>query len=100
MKKILLAFVIFFLSVSSLHAQQKLTEFQSKGDVMSVDPMYGRITIKHGAIKGFSGDTETEFFVNSSGLLQNITKGDLVEFTIMHEILFINFFKQPCVIGA
>ena len=43
------------------------------------------MTIKHGAIKGLSGDAETEFFVTSPELLKGIAKRDLVDFVILEE---------------
>ncbi len=64
-------------------AQAKTTEYQGKGEVISVDPPYQRLTIRHGAIKGFSGDTETEFALAASDLFNGINKRDLVEFTVV-----------------
>ena len=82
MKKILFILALFSLSFSPLYAASKPSTFDSSGEVTSVDPLYSRITIKHPAIKGFSGDEETEFFVNSADILKGITKKDLVNFTI------------------
>ena len=66
---------------SASFAAPKRTE--SEGEVLSVDPMYSRVTIKHGTIKGFAGDSETDFVVTSSDLLKPINKGDLVAFTLV-----------------
>lgn len=82
MKKILFVFVLFLSMTGVLYAALKPTHFESSGEVTSVDPLYSRITIKHEAIKGFSGDGEAEFFVNSPDLLKGISKGDLVTFSI------------------
>ena len=56
--------------------------FQASGEVISVDPLYSRITISHSPIKGFSGDGETEFTVKTADLLKKISKSDLVDFEI------------------
>lgn len=85
MKKIFL-FLVLSLSFSSvLYAASKPSHFESSGEVTSVDPLYSRITIKHPAIKGFSGDAETEFFVSSPDILKGISKDDLVNFSLVDE---------------
>ncbi len=87
MKK-MLVLALFFLVVfiaSAFAAEQKNTRFEASGEVVSSDPLYGRVTIKHGAIKGLSGDAETEFFVTSPELLKAINKRDLVDFVIVDE---------------
>jgi hypothetical protein len=48
-----------------------------------VDPLYSRVTIAHKAIKGFSEKTQTEFVVASAGVLEGLSKRDLVEFTFV-----------------
>ncbi|OIO36072.1 MAG: hypothetical protein AUJ72_06150 [Candidatus Omnitrophica bacterium CG1_02_46_14] len=69
--------------ISSLvFAAPKESVYQGSGEVTSVDPLYSRITIKHGAIKNFVGDSENEFFVQSSDLLKNIAKRDFINFTL------------------
>ena len=68
--------------ISSVAAFAESKHFEGKGEVTSVDPLYSRVTIKHDAIKGFAGDTETEFFVSSATLLNNLGNRDLVEFSI------------------
>ncbi len=65
-----------------LAVQAKTNTFDGKGEVVSADPLYGRITIKHDAIKGFAGDEETEFVVSSNDLLKGLGRRDLVDFTI------------------
>lgn len=85
MKKTSLILVLLLFTASQGYADQKLTRFETNGEVTSVDPLYSRITIKHPAIKGFSGDTETEFFVSSADLLKGVSKGDLVDFVITDE---------------
>ena len=87
MKK-MLVLALFFLVVfiaAAFAADQKKTQFEASGEVVSADPLYGRVTIKHGAIKGLSGDAETEFFVTSPELLKGIAKRDLVDFVILEE---------------
>lgn len=64
---------------SSGFAGVKRTE--AKGEIVSVDSVYSSVTIKHGAIKDFSGDGETAFTADPS-LLKNINKRDLVDFVI------------------
>ena len=85
MKKVFFVFVLSLFMAGVLCAAPKPTHFESSGEVTSVDPLYGRITIKHPAIKGFSGDGEAEFLVSSPGLLKGISKGDLVTFSITDE---------------
>jgi Cu/Ag efflux protein CusF len=60
----------------------KSRTLNASGEVTSVDPLYGRVTIHHGAVEGFSGDTETEFVVSSPELLKGLSKRDLIDFTI------------------
>ena len=60
----------------------KAKTIEASGEITSVDPLYSRLTIHHGAIKGFSGDTETEFVAGSAALLKGLSKRDLVDFTI------------------
>jgi Cu/Ag efflux protein CusF len=85
MKKIAI-FVLFsaLLAGTAVHAADplKTRTLESKGEITSVDPLYGRVTIHHGAIEGFSGDAETEFVVSSGALLKGLSKRDLVDFTI------------------
>ena len=85
MKKIaLIGFFVFLLLLSfNVNVEARNTQFEGKGEVMSVDPMLSRITIKHQAIKDFSGEAETDFFVSSGNLLKGISKRDWVEFTIL-----------------
>ena len=75
----LFAAVCFAQSIS--FAALKRTE--AEGEVLSVDPVYSSVTIRHGAIKGFAGDGQTDFAVTSSELLKSINKGDLVSFTLL-----------------
>ncbi len=85
MKKIAL-FVLFsaFLAASAVHAADPLKSktLEASGEITSVDALYSRVTIHHGAIKGFSGDTETEFVASSADLLKGLSKRDLIDFTI------------------
>ena len=85
MKKLffILALSVFFYSL--VYADTKVLNFESSGEVTSVDPVYGRVTIKHPAIKGFSGDGETEFVVKTPELLKAISKSDLVNFSASDE---------------
>src|SRR3989338_8433949 len=84
MKKVLLMMVgmasIFLVSVV---ATAKTATYTGKGEVTAVDSPYGRITIKHGAIKGYSGDGETEFPVTDAGILKGIERRDLIDFELM-----------------
>jgi Cu/Ag efflux protein CusF len=84
MKKVLLFSVISFLSLCSvsLAADAKIREYQAKGEVVTVDPVYAQVTIAHGAIKDFSGADETVFSVSDRTLLKGLSRGDLVEFHI------------------
>ena len=87
MKKFRAILLLSFLLIPSspLSAAQKSGVFEGSGEVVTVDPAYSRITIKHGAIKDFSADGQTEFFVESQDLLKGISTLDLVDFTIRDE---------------
>lgn len=57
--------------------------FEGKGEVVTVDPAYGRITIEHSAIKGFAPADESTFSVADKALLKEINRRDLVDFTVV-----------------
>ena len=84
MKKVLLFSFISSLSIvlPALATSAQVRQFHGEGEVLTVDPVYSRITIQHKAIKDFSGDRDSEFFVKSADLLKGIQTGDLVEFDI------------------
>ena len=77
-------FLVFIISlcnfVSNADAEPK--SFSGKGEVVSADPLYGRVTIQHGAIKGLAGNEATEFVVKSKDLLNGLAKHDLVDFSL------------------
>ncbi len=80
MKKTVLAIFLFLFSLVPAQAADSTRQFQSSGEVVTVDPVYSQITIRHGAIKNFAGDGETEFYTTGPGLLKDIVKRDLVDF--------------------
>lgn len=85
MRKFLVLMLSFSLAyVPFCHSADKnaTRTFHGAGEIKSVDPVYSRVTIEHSAIKDFAGDGETEFFVQTPGLLKNIEPLDLVEFEI------------------
>ena len=83
MKKTAGFFLFIFLLISlAVSAQAKTKDFDAKGEVVDVDPLYGRITVAHGVIPGFAGDGKTEFFVESADLLKGLGRFDLVEFSV------------------
>lgn len=82
LKSILFLFLAVLTYLTCHEAKAAEKKFEGKGEVVSVDPMYKRITIKHGAIKNFEGDGETEFFVKSEKELKDLARYDLVDFTI------------------
>ena len=84
MKKVLLFFFISFLSIvlPLSAAESKIRQFHGSGEVLTVDPVYSQVTLRHKAIKDFSGDRASEFFVESQDMLKGIEKGDLVEFDL------------------
>lgn len=85
MKKTL-GFLFFFVLIPSiLMAASRDSRVQGSGEVTSIDPMYGRVTIKHGPIKGFIANAESEFSVRPSDLLKDIHPRDLVDFTVVDE---------------
>ena len=73
-------FLFFFISAPCLAADSKT--FHGSGEVVTVDPLYSRLTIETGAIKGFSGGGKNEFVVSSQDLLKDLSARDLVEFDI------------------
>jgi len=76
-------FLILFISVSGEAKDSGVRQFHGSGEVLTVDPVYSQVTIQHSAIKDFSGDRSSEFFVNNAALLKGIQTGDLVEFDIV-----------------
>ena len=88
MRKLLtIAFIFIFLLGSQvfLSAGEAHKHYEGSGEVLSVDPLYSRVTIKHGPIHGLAGDGDTEFFVTSVALLKNISKRDLVDFSVLED---------------
>ena len=77
-----LLFLSLFISIPTHAADPKTHEFHGSGEVVTVDPLYSRITIDSGAIKGFSGGGQNEFVVSSPELLKGLSARDLVEFDI------------------
>ena len=85
MRKIQVAVIflfVLFATVSSGYTASRDGEFSGSGAVISVDPVYARVTITHPAIKGLSGDGTTEFFATSADVLRNVETGDTVDFKI------------------
>lgn len=84
MKRAFFSFLSFLMILSApcLAEDGAVKNFPGSGEVLSVDPLYSRVTIAHTPIKDFSGGPETEFFVRSSSLLKGISPRDLVEFQI------------------
>ncbi|MBI3252046.1 MAG: copper-binding protein [Candidatus Omnitrophica bacterium] len=84
MRKIVSLFVFAFLLSSALNAfaETKARHFESEGEVVTVDPMYGQVTIRHDVIRDFMAGGSTSFYVTSPDLLKPIRTGDLVEFSV------------------
>ena len=72
-------FLSLFISLPSAAADKT---FQGSGEVVSADPLYSRVTIETGAIKGYSAGGKNEFVVSSADLLKDISAHDLVDFEI------------------
>lgn len=86
MKKMVVPAVLFFLSVATVAlSADKSRRFDGSGEVITVDPLYSRITIEHGSIKDFSGDGKSEFFVTKPELLKGVATRDLVKFSLVDE---------------
>lgn len=79
------AVLLLLFSASVALSAEKAHHFDGKGEILSVDPLYSRVTIKHTAIKGFSGDGKSEFFVTKPELLKGISTRDLVSFSLADE---------------
>ena len=73
---------IFILVTPGLASNKSVRQFHGEGQVLTVDPVYSQITIQHKAIKDFSGDRASEFYVSSPDLLKKIQKNDLVAFDL------------------
>ena len=73
---------LFFLPSSHAEQNDAVQKFHGEGEVVSVDPVYSRVTINHSLIKDFAHDGETEFSVQSADSLKKISKSDLVSFEI------------------
>ena len=82
MKKILYFSLFLALLSPTLFAANIPKELSGSGEVLSVDPVYDRITIKHGPVKGLASYGETEFFVSSKDILKGVSTGDLIDFTL------------------
>ena len=74
--------VLLSFSPASLWAASRPKSFSGNGEVLSADPLYSRITIEGGAIKGFSQGGKNEFVVSSPELLKGLATHDLVAFDI------------------
>src|SRR3990167_3743664 len=83
MKRISLFLLLSALLVSPVHA--KTRTFQGSGEVLSADPAFQRVIIKHGPIKDFSPAGETEFRVEDPDLLKEVSAGSLADFTIVEQ---------------
>lgn len=84
MKKVLIfSFISLFLISSHVFAAPSAArEFTASGMIITVDPVYSQVTIRHSAIKDFSGPDDTVFSVADKALLKDLTRYDLVEFHI------------------
>jgi Cu/Ag efflux protein CusF len=56
--------------------------FDGQGRLTAVDAGRGTVTIEHGGIQGLLPATQSEFPVQSAGVLQNARPGDRVRFTL------------------
>ena len=81
-KTTIFAFLLFFLTPTTLRAAEAVRHFNGSGEVRTVDPVYSQITIEHRAIKGLAGDGVTEFYVSNAGILKGIVTNDLVDFEV------------------
>lgn len=84
MKKIAY-FVFSFLALSTMPVFAASKEISASGEVISADPLYKRVTIKHEAIKDFSEAGENEYTVASASLLDGLSRYDLVDFKLKTE---------------
>ncbi len=85
MKKLFTLSLLFSLVLApALYAADKNTiqHFHGEGEVLSVDPLYSRVTIEHAPIKGFPSGSATDFVVKSADLLKKISTRDLVSFDV------------------
>lgn len=82
LKKLALIYLALGFASAVWAAPAENRTFDASGEVLSVTPVYSRITIKHDAIPDFSGSGETEFTASSKEILETVSGGDLVNFTI------------------
>ncbi len=86
MKRTIVPVTLLLLLIATVAlSADKTNHFDGKGEVLSVDPLYSRITIEHAAIKGFSSEGKSEFFVVKPDLLKGISTRDLVSFSMVDE---------------
>lgn len=82
LKKLVLIYLFLGFASAVWAAPVQNRSFEATGEVLNVSPVDSRITIKHTAIPDFSGSGDTEFPVSDKQLLDKISGGDLVRFTI------------------
>jgi Cu/Ag efflux protein CusF len=82
MRKIFSSAVLFLLLFSSFSYAGESKTVKASGEVVTVDPLYSKITLETGAILGFSGGGKAEFEVASKELLSGLSARDIIEFEI------------------
>lgn len=75
---------LLLLAAAAISAERP-TRFEGEGEIVTVDPAYGRVTIEHKAIKGFAGDDTSEFFVADASMLKGLGRRDTVKFTLIDQ---------------
>lgn len=80
MKKILNVYLVVFSLFLNFSAFAETKEVLGKGEVVSSDPLYNRITIKHDVIKDLGAAGENEYNA-SAEIIRNLSRRDLVDFT-------------------
>lgn len=82
LKKLFLIYAFLGFASAVWAAPAEHRAFDASGEVLNVSPVDSRITIRHAAIPDFSGGGDTEFSVSDKQILEKISGGDLVNFTI------------------
>ena len=93
MKKNIFSVVLFsiFFLVGAIHelplhaADTKIKNYDGEGEIVNVDPALRQVTIKHGVIKGYSEEAESEFMANDGEMLRGLSRHDFVHFTLRED---------------
>lgn len=82
MKHLNLSLVALFAVLLVGCAERNITEYETRGRVVSLTPETNSVTILHESIPGYMESAEMTFIPSDAGALEGLMVGDLVEFDI------------------